>query len=166
MNVSTSIVESKGFVHNVLSMLEYEGVDPNLLGFEITETQIDKESEVLVNRIKRLQTLGATFSLDDYGRGYSSLTRLRNLDLDILKIDKSFVDDIGKDNRFITQIIQMGHNIGMRMVAEGVETQDQLNWLVDSGCFVIQGYYYSRSLKPKDAIKYIHKLNKDKREES
>lgn len=166
MNVSTSIVESKGFVHNVLSILEYEGVDPNLLGFEITETQIAKESEVLVNRIKRLQTLGATFSLDDYGLGYSSLTRLRNLDLDILKIDKSFVDDIGKDNRFITEIIQMGYNIGMRMVAEGVETQDQLNWLVDRGCFVIQGYYYSRSLKPKDAIKYIHKLNKNKREES
>ena len=155
VNASTRLLESPGFIERLEALLLSYGVEPNYLSIEITETEIIDEFSVLEDRLKKLNQLGMKIYIDDYGSGYSTLTRLKRLRVDALKIDKSFVDDIGIDNRFAKSILNIADNLNLDTVAEGVETKEQLDWLVAHGCTYIQGYYYSKPLEPKQALKYI-----------
>lgn len=155
VNASTRLLESPGFIERLeVLLLDYD-VKPNYLSIEITETEIVDEFTVLEDRLKKLNRLGIKIYIDDYGSGYSTLTRLKRLKVDALKIDKSFVDDIGIDNRFAESILDIADNLNLDTVAEGVETKEQLDWLVAHGCTYIQGYYYSKPLEPKQALKYL-----------
>ena len=100
--------------------------------------------------------------MDDFGTGFSSLAYLKKLPIDVLKIDKSFIDDIDKVGQPIVEfILGLSKSLGMKTVAEGVETKNQADWLVKSGCDVLQGYHFARPLSPEDCIEFLHKIGKE-----
>lgn len=153
-NVSVNI-SSRHFLRasmptDVLSIIARYGLNPGQICLEITEgVLIDpKRSESILNQLKES---GFLLSIDDFGTGFSSLSYLRRLPVDELKIDKSFIDGITegtRDRAVMNATIAMAHGCGLKTVAEGVENQDQLRLLLDSGCDIIQGYYFSRPLDP------------------
>ncbi|HLV49539.1 MAG TPA: GGDEF domain-containing phosphodiesterase [Erysipelothrix sp.] len=165
-NASISVIEKKGFVHNLIALLAYEELPPSRLGVEVTETRIDTVSGMLSEIIKELSSYGITVSIDDYGRGYSSLIRLKSLDVDVVKIDKSFIDDIGRDERFIASIVEMAKSLNLKLVAEGVETEEQLNWLRNNECEVVQGFYFSKPITIEEAIEFTINFNKKQRSQT
>lgn len=124
-------------------------VNPKTIEIEITESIIMESAEKNIRLLKRLKNLGVTIALDDFGTGYSSLSYLRLLPIDILKIDKSFIDYINKDRKseyIIETIIELSHCFNFLVVAEGVETREQFEFLKENKCDIIQGYYFSRPL--------------------
>lgn len=146
VNISPRQFEQNNFVNTVLEALNKSGLEPSYLELEITENVIkdmDKASETL----KRLKEIGVKISLDDFGTGYSSLSYLKKLPIDTLKIDKSFITDVTLSEREValtTAVINMGHNLKLQVLAEGVETAEQFNILKNNKCDIIQGFYYSR----------------------
>lgn len=147
VNVSPLQLKQKDFVDVVKQTIQETGLPPELLELEITESvAMDNEKEI-VERLQSLQALGVKISLDDFGTGYSSLNYLRSFGMDILKIDRMFIRDYCRDNEknsLIPGIIAIGHALGMHIVAEGVETREQVEFLKAKGCDTIQGYVYSR----------------------
>jgi len=134
------------------------GIEPGLLELEITESAAMDDVEQTVSILTGLRQLGLHLSIDDFGTGYSSLSYLRRLEVDSIKIDKSFVDDIGRDpnaDAICNAIIGLGHSLGKRVVAEGVETEEQLAFLKAMGCEEIQGYLFGR---PEPAMEFAQKL--------
>lgn len=128
--------------------------------FEITETAIISEVKTSFDYLKEIHDLGIKLALDDFGTGYSSLTYLGRLPIDVVKLDKGFIWAIGSSKKkeyIIKAVIDLAHNLGMEVVAEGVETAEQLQFLKDSGCDIVQGYYYSKPLKIKDIEEYLIK---------
>ncbi|MDQ2680715.1 MAG: EAL domain-containing protein [Candidatus Eremiobacteraeota bacterium] len=124
-------------------------LSPNDLDFEITESIAMHNAEESIGVMRQLKSLGIGLSLDDFGTGYSSLSYLKRFPLDILKIDKSFVRDIpddANDLAIVSAIIAMAHALGLNVVAEGVETDPQREFLRDCACEFAQGYYFSRPL--------------------
>ncbi|MDU5111232.1 MAG: EAL domain-containing protein, partial [Clostridium sp.] len=133
-------------------------LDASYVEFEITESIIMKYPEKNINTLEKLKNLGVTLALDDFGTGYSSLSYLRTLPIDVLKIDKSFIDGIlieEKCEYIINSIIELSHYLNLTVVAEGVETKEQLEYLSNISCDVIQGYYFSRPIEFEDAAKMI-----------
>ena len=115
-----------------------------------------------IRMLKELRALGLSISIDDFGTGYSSLAYLKRFPLNTLKIDRSFIQDITQntDDQEITRaIIAMGQNLGLKVLAEGVETEQQVSILRDSGCDYIQGYYYSRPLPAAQLANYLKQEN-------
>ena len=138
-------------------MLGNAGLSPNLLELEITESAIMENAESVLDTLSSLKEIGLHLSIDDFGTGYSSLSYLKHFPIDKLKIDRSFVQDITDDsvnNANIETIINMGHNLKLKVIAEGVETAEQLDTLKQLGCDEIQGYYYSRPLSPQDFVAF------------
>jgi EAL domain-containing protein (putative c-di-GMP-specific phosphodiesterase class I) len=128
-------------------IIEQSGIDPRYLKLEMTESMVIDNVADTIEKMHKLKTLGLTFSMDDFGTGYSSLAYLKRLPLDQLKIDQSFVRDISNDPNdaaIVQTIITMGNTLGMNVIAEGVETQEQLNFLRLHGCATYQGYLFSR----------------------
>ena len=120
-----------------------------MLELEITENQIMNNPEISITILQEIRNLGIGISVDDFGTGYSSLSYLKRLPINKLKIDKSFIDDLpdDKDDVAITKaIIALAESLGLDLIAEGVETKEQLEFLVSKGCNIIQGYYYSKPL--------------------
>lgn len=129
--------------------MERYAIDPALIEIELTESCMMGEQNVIRATLAGLQTLGITLLVDDFGTGYSSLSQLQQLDFDVLKVDRAFTSALGKSTEgevFFRAIISMAHALGMQVVAEGVETIDQLQHLQRLGCDEIQGYYISRPL--------------------
>ena len=127
----------------------HSGCDPRLLRLELTESLMVRNVEEIIIKIQALKALGMTFSLDDFGTGQSSLSVLKRLPLDELKIDKSFIKDIQHntyDSFIVETIINMAKNLGQTVIAEGVEIQQQQALLQMMGCRLFQGYLYSRPL--------------------
>ncbi len=133
------------------------GIDPSEVNFEITETSYDEIGSVAMNNISQLMEMGYSFSLDDYGTGYSNIKRVSRLPLKIIKIDKSLVDDIntGSGKLIIKNVIRMMKDINKELVAEGVETEKDFRSLSEMDCDFIQGYYFSKPLPEKEFINFL-----------
>jgi len=147
------------FLDRILDRLHANGLGPRL-DIEITEGVLMRLSGPLHDRFLRLKALGVSFSIDDFGTGYSNLGYLQTLEADVLKIDKRFIDGIPfdeKNAKLVTAIIQMAHSLGMAVVAEGVEYQEQRDFLATARCDQIQGYFYSKPLAASEALDYLKK---------
>jgi EAL domain-containing protein (putative c-di-GMP-specific phosphodiesterase class I) len=147
INVSALQLKSDDFVHEVKSAIESFEINPKYLELELTESAIMHNSEESMKILHSLRSLGVKLVIDDFGTGYSSLSYLKRFPLDTLKVDKSFVSDIpyDRDDTAITKVIvEMGHILNFDIVAEGVETQEQLEFLQSIGCDIYQGYLESR----------------------
>lgn len=149
VNVSASAFMRPDFVEDVLAILKEKGVDPRQLKLELTETSLVQNLDEAIGKISRLRSEGVGFSLDDFGTGYSSLSYLRQLPIGQLKIDRAFVrnlDERSNDAVIARTIIGMAKNLGLDVVAEGVETQAQFELLSSFGCPMYQGFLFSRPL--------------------
>jgi diguanylate cyclase (GGDEF)-like protein len=144
VNLSARQLARGGFDEHVLAVLVDTGMEPWQLELEITESMLMKSGGRSEHALRRLRAAGARIALDDFGTGYSSLSYLRRFPVDALKIDASFVGDLPHDDSaqsVIRAIVAMGHSLGLTIVAEGVETHEQQNWLVDVGCDLLQGFF-------------------------
>jgi diguanylate cyclase (GGDEF)-like protein/PAS domain S-box-containing protein len=141
-------------------VLEETGIPASLLGVEITEGVAMRDIELSISTLEKLRGLGLSISIDDFGTGYSSLTCLKRYPINTLKIDRSFVMNITSntdDQAIANAIIALAKALNLNVLAEGVETAEQLEYLVDSGCDYIQGYYYSRAMPATDVIPYLRR---------
>jgi predicted signal transduction protein with EAL and GGDEF domain len=148
----------------VAKILADAGIEPQRLELEVTEGMIMGEIEVAVQTLESIHNLGASIAIDNFGTGYSSLAYLRRFPVDVLKIDRSFVRDMvaNADDAAITQaIINIGHTLGLRVVAEGVETADQLQHLRECRCDEIQDYFISRPQPVTEMTKYLEALQEE-----
>ncbi|MEY2632767.1 MAG: hypothetical protein RIR00_1421, partial [Pseudomonadota bacterium] len=163
VNISARQLRKRDFVEMVAGAIATSGLDPALLELEITESVVMEQPEDAVRILNTLRKLGVTIAIDDFGTGYSSLSYLKRFPIDHLKIDRSFVSDIESDmnDRAIAfGTIALAHSLGLRVIAEGVETQEQFDLLRDDGCDEIQGYLLSRPLPADTAFRFLHdKLN-------
>ena len=147
VNVSASQLHQSYFVEQVLAVVKNTGANPERLKLELTESQLVKNVQEIIDKMVLLKAEGIGFSLDDFGTGYSSLSYLKRLPLDQLKIDQSFVRDVltdPNDAAIARTIVALAKSLGLNVIAEGVETSEQRDFLARSGCFAYQGYYFSR----------------------
>jgi EAL domain-containing protein (putative c-di-GMP-specific phosphodiesterase class I) len=149
INLSGMQFRQTNFRENIENIFAQTAVDPSLICLELTEGVIMGDAENTISTLHALKELGVKLSIDDFGTGYSSLRYLQKFPLDTLKIDRSFIMDIGQDgdDTAITEaIIAMGHSLGLQIIAEGVETQTQLDFLRERSCELIQGFFFSKPL--------------------
>ncbi|HEY1405577.1 MAG TPA: bifunctional diguanylate cyclase/phosphodiesterase, partial [Spirochaetota bacterium] len=166
VNISAVQLLQSDFVERVMEIVGKTGVSPHHLGLEITESALIRSYISNVEKLDELKKNGFVILLDDFGTGYSSLNHLQNLPIDILKIDKSFMDKITEQKKALnlaSSIITMAHNLNLTVVAEGIETEEQLHILEDFNCDVIQGYYFSKPLPEEQASGYEGKMKKQNR---
>jgi diguanylate cyclase (GGDEF)-like protein/PAS domain S-box-containing protein len=157
VNVSAHQFRQTDFVNEVLSVLDDTSADPGLLKLELTESMLVSDVDDIVEKMFALQSKGVRFSLDDFGTGYSSLSYLKRLPLDQLKIDQSFVRDVLNDSNdaaIAKTVIALAKALGLGVIAEGVETDQQREFMADSGCHAYQGYFFSRPLPVDDFEKF------------
>jgi diguanylate cyclase (GGDEF)-like protein len=160
VNVSARQFNHPDFIEQVTGTLARTKASPERLKLELTESLFLNNVEDTISKMMTLKVLGITFSLDDFGTGYSSLTYLKRLPLDQLKIDQSFIRDVLTDpnDAAITRaIVALGQNLGLKIIAEGVETAGQQEFLADHGCHAYQGYLYSRPLAIDAFERYLNK---------
>ena len=158
VNISGRQFRDRNFGSMVKEILKESRLPGHCLRLEITESVAMKDFEYSVNVLRALEKSGIHFSLDDFGKGYSSLAYLKNFPLKTLKVDRSFVQDIGlgrKREAIAASIISMGHSLGMKVVAEGVETQEQLAFLRTHSCNEVQGFLFSRPLPQEEISRMI-----------
>jgi len=149
VNLAAGQFANDATVPYVESTLRKYGIAPAHLGLEITEGTVMGDPDKAVASLRRLKDIGVGISLDDFGTGYSSLSYLKRFPIDVLKIDKSFVDDVttnANDAAIALSVISLAHNLNMRVIAEGVETREQVQFLSEHGCDEMQGYFYSRPI--------------------
>ncbi|MBN2816361.1 MAG: EAL domain-containing protein [Campylobacterales bacterium] len=153
LNISGKQLESISCVEKMESVIEKLGFDTKYLELEVTESQIIKNQTKAIAILQKFKELGVRIALDDFGTGYSSLSYLKNLPVESLKIDRSFIMDIPQDKddvAIVKTIISLAKNLELDIIAEGVETEEQVELLMREGCYIIQGYYYSKPLNAKD----------------
>jgi len=153
-NVTMKTLENKNYLRIFKELLE--NVDVKYFGIEVTEESIAKENEKVRNVLSEIKKLGVSIALDDFGTGYSNLSKLKEMPIDKLKIDKSFIDGIPNDKSDVelTQIIiNVGKILNFKLIAEGVETKEQKEFVITHGVDLIQGYYYSKPLPPEEIEK-------------
>lgn len=163
VNLSALQVQQREFVAEVTNTIKRHNVDPKHIDLELTESMIMRNAKETISALDQLHKLGIQISVDDFGTGYSSLSYLKRFPLDKLKIDRSFVQDITADSddaMICRTIISMAHNLNLKVIAEGVETQDQL-WLLQSyGCELYQGYLYSRPVPASELTQHLYETDK------
>jgi len=162
VNISARHFHRENMVNNIKTILADESINPNRICLEITEGTLIDASQC-EEKLKELKAMGFSISVDDFGTGFSSLSYLKRFHLDELKIDKSFVDGIEKDESdraIVSATLSMAHSLDMHVVAEGVETLMQLSYLKDKGCETIQGYYFSKPLLASDFETFVNNWNK------
>ena len=157
VNISALQLQRQDLAETVVQILEETQLAPEFLELELTESSIMSNAEATIDVLTRLQTMGVTISIDDFGTGFSSLSYLKRLPIDALKIDQSFVRDVSTDQddaALVMAIITLAHNLRLRVVAEGVETEEQWRFLHLLRCDEIQGFVFSKPLPP-DALERL-----------
>jgi diguanylate cyclase (GGDEF)-like protein/PAS domain S-box-containing protein len=158
VNLSSIQLKQTNISQVIKDIIEDIGVTPGVLELELTESSMMQDIESCIITFNELKQIGIKIAIDDFGTGYSSLSYLRKIPINKLKIDRSFIMDVGVDfeSSVITKtIIDMAQNLGFKVIAEGAETQNQIEYLRDSGCDEIQGYYYSKPLPPEELEEFI-----------
>ncbi|HLP96972.1 MAG TPA: EAL domain-containing protein [Sideroxyarcus sp.] len=158
VNISPVQFHQPDFVRQVKTILAETGANPRMLELELTENLVLEDVDEATRKMDALKEIGVRFSMDDFGTGYSSLQYIKRLPIDLLKIDQSFVRDIltdPGDAMMVQTIAGMAHNFGFNVIAEGVETHDQLQPLIDRGCQTFQGYLFSRPVPVADFEKLV-----------
>lgn len=157
VNVSGHQLIEGDLIADIERILRETGVAPHWLEVELTEGSLMENTQHTIASLQRLRTLGVKISIDDFGTGYSSLAYLRRFPIDTLKIDIAFIREVTtnpQDAAITRTIIELAHSLGLQVVAEGVETQEQLAFLKQAGCDQIQGYLFSRPL-PADTLERL-----------
>lgn len=156
VNISVIQLMQADFVNVVTDILKNADLDPALLELEITESKLLETVEMNLQKLYELRKIGLRLSIDDFGKGFSSLSYLKQLPIDTLKIDKSFIDDIPEEgSSIIESIIHIGHQRNLTVVAEGVERLEQMEFLVRHKCDKVQGYFYSEPVPEHDAGRLV-----------
>jgi len=148
VNFSVKQLQRRNFLERVMDIQSFTGMPPTALDMEITESFF-LESDGALDLMQRLAAVGVTFSLDDFGTGYSSLSYLKKLPFGKLKIDRAFVRGIGHSNddeALVRTIISLARTLGLEVIAEGVETSEQAEFLVAAGCELAQGFLFARPM--------------------
>lgn len=162
MNLSMIQCMDKNLPEKLQQYLEKYGIDAKLINLEITETATNFDEERLKEQLFKIKKLGFSFSLDDYGTGYSNLVRVLEYPVDVIKLDKTIVWSAFHDHdNFVTlkNLIAMFHDVRRKMVAEGVESEEQMKSLCELGCDYLQGYYYSKPVCEEEFVKFAEKIN-------
>ena len=157
VNVSRVNIYNPHFVDNIVKLVDRYQIPHNLFNIELTESAYTDNPEIMVRAIDKLQKLGFSIMMDDFGSGYSSLSMLKNIPVDILKIDMNFFVDANKKSRcesIVASIVRMSKWLSIPVIAEGVETEELVNFLREVGCDYVQGYYYAKPMCVKDYERY------------
>ncbi|MDO6563734.1 EAL domain-containing protein [Amphritea sp. 1_MG-2023] len=158
VNLAGQQIAHKRLIDSVEEALQVSGLSPERLELEVTENFVIRQPEMAIGKLTYLREQGITLAMDDFGTGYSSLSYLKKLPIDRLKIDRSFVKDIGidhSDESIIKATLAMCDSLGLEVVAEGVETREQLVFLQENNCQIIQGYYFSKPLPADVFMQYM-----------
>ena len=148
----------KGFIAEISDLIEKSGISPSQLEIEITESILMDSADKALQRIGELKAIGIKLAIDDFGTGYSSLSYLNKIPADLLKIDKSFIDRINTNEssrQYVAAMISMGHIMGLDVISEGVEQEEQLAALRSIGCDLIQGFIWGKPLPPEDVTELV-----------
>lgn len=159
VNLSVKQLQSQDLVGRVKNLIELYNIRPGELEFEITETAAMQDPDWAIQQLLELKALGISFAIDDFGTGYSSLGYLKRLPIQTLKLDRTFVKDIGSDRNdeeICLATIMLAHNLGLKVVAEGVETTEQLNYLAANDCDHLQGFLLCKPLPESDLSDFLH----------
>jgi diguanylate cyclase (GGDEF)-like protein len=152
VNLSLEQLRHPDLAAQVAAIIEKVGVEPGSITLEVTESVLMEDVEIAITRLKELRAIGVKLAIDDFGTGYSSLASLRRLPVDVLKIDKSFIDGlasgVAEDAKLIRAVVELGHTMRLATVAEGVEAAEQLQTLEAFGCDMGQGYHWARPTAP------------------
>ena len=162
INLSAKQFQDKNLVNNITEILNQTGVDSRFFSLEITETMLVNNIEKVVQTLTRLNALGLKIAIDDFGTGYSSLSYLKRFPINTLKIDRAFVQDINtnaSDNAIVSAIIAMSKSLDINVIAEGVETEKQLELLEDHGCRHFQGYYFGKPACAEEIVSTLQRHN-------
>lgn len=158
VNISPKHLAEQTFVQNLKKILENTQINPTQLEIEITEMSMLDQNNELISKIQQLKEMGITISIDDFGTGYSSLSYLKQFPIDALKIDRSFIQNMSREESgmaMVEAIVKIAHALNLGVVAEGVEELKELEILKDYSCEYVQGYYFSRPLNIRDFAQYI-----------
>lgn len=162
VNLSPRQLQNDNLLNELVAIVEEAGVSPHSLTLEITETLVMQDPEAAAKLLEDIRSVGFKVALDDFGTGYSSLNYLKRFSFDVLKIDRTFIKDIENDESdaaLVEAIIVMAHKLGINVVAEGVETDLQHEFVAGQKCDYIQGYYYSQPIAPDAFTAFCEKLN-------
>tara|TARA_R110002096_G_scaffold435548_1_gene661443 strand:+ start:98691 stop:100898 length:2208 start_codon:yes stop_codon:yes gene_type:complete len=157
VNISARQFHADNFVETIKEAISYSGLDPNWLELEITEGMVIKNTDSVATKLEQLKSLGVYLSIDDFGTGYSSLAYLKRFPVDQLKIDQSFIRNIHEDpdDAAITDaVIRLGHSLGLKVVGEGVETEEHVKILTEKGCDIFQGYHFCRPIAHDEFVEF------------
>ncbi len=162
INLSARQFGDKGFLDMVTRVIAETGFDPSYLELEITESQVMRQTEGMIQLLNRLSEMGVHLAIDDFGTGYSSLSYLKRLPIQKLKIDQSFIRDITvdpNDTAIVVAIISMAKSLDLETIAEGVETEGQLALLRAKGCRVGQGFHFSPPVRAEEVYPLLKANN-------
>lgn len=158
VNLSTNDLMNQGLPSHILHLLKQYGLPANFLKLEVTESSVMHDMDRALDVLNMLSAMGLTLSIDDYGTGYSSLSYIKRLPVSEIKIDKSFVMTLAEsdeDNILVRSTIELGHNLGLKVTAEGVEDEESVNRLREYGCDTLQGYHISRPVPAAELEKFL-----------
>tara|TARA_R110002110_G_C13419216_1_gene714305 strand:- start:1 stop:2001 length:2001 start_codon:yes stop_codon:yes gene_type:complete len=158
INITAVEFQAANFVNNIQKLLIKYEIPPIYLELEVTESVVITDIELVMKTIIELQNMGIKVSIDDFGTGYSSLAYLRKLPIDKIKIDRSFIQEVttnDSDLTIVKTMVELSHGLGKRVLAEGVETQQQLQLLRNIGCDAVQGYFISKPISEEEFTKYL-----------
>jgi diguanylate cyclase (GGDEF)-like protein/PAS domain S-box-containing protein len=163
VNISPRQFRDPTLLTTVQSAIEQSGIDPRTLELEITENVAMEDADLTMSTLAQFRSSGVTIAIDDFGTGHSSLSYLKRFPIDALKIDKAFVADLPdkfEDAAIVSSVIQLANGLGLRVVAEGVETREQLEFLRENGCREVQGFYFSYPVKPDEIENYARSASR------
>ncbi|MBT8439347.1 MAG: EAL domain-containing protein, partial [Gammaproteobacteria bacterium] len=161
VNISAQQFQLKSFINTVKAVVAETGIPPEKLELEITEEAASARPDLVVSVMDDLKEIGVSLAIDDFGTGYSSLAYLKRFPIDVIKIDRAFISQlhISEQDRAIAKlIIEMSHQLGFKVVAEGVENHEQLQILQSMDCDLLQGFFFSRPLKVADYLDYLSEM--------